>query len=404
MRVLQINAIYKQYSTGRTTMELHQALMEKGVESYVAAPNLCGLSENCYQIGNRLDWKIHALFSRLFGLQGYFSHAATRSLLHYMDDIKPDIIHLRNLHSNYINIPRLLEYISKRQIPTVLTLHDSWFYTGKCVYYIEDRCDRWLSGCGHCPALRKGNGSLFFDRSHKMLLDKKRLFSKITKLAVIGVSKWTSEDAARSILKNAAIIKPIYNWIDLEIFRPQATDDLRRKLHLENQYVLLGVAMTWIPLKGIDIFYKLSQLLPPGFQLVLVGDSLAPKYKDSGILSYGEVNDISQLSKLYAMADIFVNPTIQETFGKTTAEALACGTPVVAYHSTAMPELIAKDGEFGELVSEYTADAFLKAILCVKTKGKAAYQARCRQRAESLFDKSANISKYVQVYEELTQV
>ena len=172
MRILQINAVYEKYSTGRTTKELHEYLQSNHIESYVASPDLGGLVDNCYCIGNRIDRKMHALCSRVSGKQGYFSTKATKGLLNYMDDISPDIVVLRNLHGNYINLNLLLEYIRRKNIITILVLHDCWFYTGKCVYYIEDNCSKWKNGCGECPALKKGNPSFFFDKSNKMLKDK----------------------------------------------------------------------------------------------------------------------------------------------------------------------------------------------------------------------------------------
>ena len=125
MRVLQINAVYNLSSTGRTTTELHKALLEKGHESYVAySKSNKPDDENLYKIGSLLDCKIHALLSRITGKQGYYSHIPTLKLLKYMDKIKPDIVHLRNLHGNYINIPMLLKYLAKNRISTVITLHD----------------------------------------------------------------------------------------------------------------------------------------------------------------------------------------------------------------------------------------------------------------------------------------
>ena len=84
MKVLQINAVYEKFSTGRTTKELHEAMQSKGIESFVACPDLALLSENGYKIGNKLDWKFHALLSRITGKQGYFSHFATKGLLNYI--------------------------------------------------------------------------------------------------------------------------------------------------------------------------------------------------------------------------------------------------------------------------------------------------------------------------------
>lgn len=401
MKVLQINAIYERFSTGRTTKELHEALIKRGHESYVASPQLYSLSTNSYKIGNKLDWKIHALFSRIFGKQAYYSKKSTKKLLKYIEEIKPDIIHLRNLHSNYINLKILLKYISEKNIPIVITLHDSWFYTGKCMYYIEQNCDKWKERCGKCPAKHFGNNSLFFDFSSKMLKDKEILFNNIQNLAVIGVSKWVTEDAKKSILKNAKIVKCIYNWIDLDVFKPKATDSIKRKMKLENKFIILGISMNWTNIKGINIFNELANMLSDDFQIVLVGDDSMVGIKNKKIKFLGTIKDAEKLSELYAMADVFVNPTIQETFGKTTAEALACGTPVVAYNSTATPELVGTNEKCGYLLNENDSKLYLEKILEIKSKGKEKYSRYARERAEKMFSYEENVDKYIEVYNEL---
>lgn len=401
MKVLQINAVYEKFSTGRTTKELHEAMQSNGIESFVACPNLVSLSENAYKIGNKLDWKFHALLSRITGKQGYFSRFATKGLLDYISEVKPDVIHLRNLHSNYINLPMLLKYIAEKDIATVLTLHDSWFYTGKCVYYIECNCDRWKAHCGSCPALKAGNPSLFLDSTTEMLADKKKLFSAIRRLAVVGVSQWVTDDASKSILKDSAVIQCIYNWIDLERFQPRYCRELKKSMGLENKFVILGIAMSWNKLKGIEIFHELANLLLEDCQIVLVGDDSVVEQKHAKIKYLGTIKDIDVLSKLYAMADVFVNPTIQETFGKTTAEAMACGTPVVAYNGTATPELIGTDGSCGYLIDENDARLYCDKILQIKMKSKNTFGKASRNRAEKLFSKDKNIQMYLDIYERL---
>ena len=401
MKILQINAIYEKFSTGRTTKELHEALLERGFESYVASPNLYSLNTNSYKIVNKLDWKMHALFSRIFGKQAYYSKRSTKKLLKYIEEIKPDIIHLHNLHSNYINLKILLKYIYQNNIYVVITLHDSWFYTGKCMYYIEHNCDKWKEKCGNCPAKHFGNNSLFFDFSSKMLKDKEKLFSSISNLAVIGVSNWVTEDAKKSILKNAKIIKCIYNWIDLNIFKPEDTSSLKKEMKLENKFVILGISMNWTSVKGIDIFNELASILPDDCQIVLVGDDSMVENKNKKIKFLGTIKDVEMLSKLYAMADVFVNPTIQETFGKTTAEALACGTPVVAYNSTATPELVGTDEKCGYLLNENEPKLYLEKILEIKSKSKSEYSKHARARAEELFSYEKNVEAYISIYNEI---
>jgi len=151
VKVLQVNAVYGEGSTGRLVQELDAELNRSGVDCVVAYSG----SERTvgYQIGNPLDRKIHALGSRVTGKQAYFSAASTRRLLDFMRSESPDVVHLHNLHSNYINLPVLLRYLGECDIATVVTLHDCWFYTGKCCHYTLSDCSRWQSGCGSCPRL-----------------------------------------------------------------------------------------------------------------------------------------------------------------------------------------------------------------------------------------------------------
>ncbi|MDE6947206.1 MAG: hypothetical protein K2P14_08500, partial [Anaeroplasmataceae bacterium] len=142
MKVIQINAVYKLSSTGHTVLELHEFLLNNEIKSYVACANTAE-SDEVYLIGSAFEKKWHALMSRLFGVQGYFSRRGTRKLINYMQNIKPDIVHLRNLHANYLYLPMLFSYLGENDIGTVSTLHDCWSYTGKCTHYTLDRCYKW---------------------------------------------------------------------------------------------------------------------------------------------------------------------------------------------------------------------------------------------------------------------
>ena len=130
MKVLQINAVYNLSSTGRTCSQLQDYINNN--TSYECKTAFCygGNENDGYIIGSKLDRNIHGFLSRLFGKQGYYSFSSTKKLISYMDDYKPDVVHLRNLHGNYINLPLLFDYLSKKKIPVVVTLHDCWFYTG----------------------------------------------------------------------------------------------------------------------------------------------------------------------------------------------------------------------------------------------------------------------------------
>lgn len=204
MKIVQINAVYEYSSTGRTTMEMHEYLRTNGQEAYVFCTNKHAPEINVYQMGCNLDYKIHSFMSRLTDGQGLYSRGATKKVLHLFDDIQPDVVILRNLHANYIHYPSLLKYLAEKDIATIVVLHDVWTFTGHCCYYTEDQCNKWLTTCQRCPALKKYNKSWFWDNSASNFKKKLNLFRAIPRLSVIGVSKWVADEASKSpIFANA---------------------------------------------------------------------------------------------------------------------------------------------------------------------------------------------------------
>lgn len=396
MKVVQINAVCEPgSSTGRTVCEWSDFLNEQGIENIIFYGNGTGSRENAYYIGSTFDHKVHALFSRITGKQGYFSYWATKKMLRQIKKFQPDLVHLRNLHGNYISLPLLFRFLIKNQIATVITLHDCFFYTGKCIHYIDANCQKWLSECRECPQLQNGNPTWFFDRTRTMFRDKKKWFSKLERLGVTGVSKWVTDEGKKSFLSKNAKFAAIYNWINMDAFYPH-TSGIRAQLGLDNQFVVLGVASFWNKEKGLDDFNQLADMLDERFRVVLVGN--ADGKLNEKILQIKPTSDIKKLSDLYAMADVFFNPTRRETFGKVTAEALACGTPAIVYNATACPELVGDGCGFVENVGD--VEAVYQDILTMQKENKE-YSIVCRAFAEENFAKEKLFEKTLAFYQEV---
>lgn len=398
MRILQINAVSGIRSTGRICVEIADYLNENGHEGYIAYSE--GLPfKSGYRIGTPFEIKLHGLWSRICGTQAYFSRNGTRKLIKYMEEITPDVVHLHNLHGNYINLEMLLHYLAQNDIPTVLTLHDCWFFTGKCCHYTVDKCFKWQTGCFNCPRIHKDNPSWFFDRTKAMYRDKKEWFGKIPRLAVVGVSDWITSEARKSLLSSAKIVTRIYNWIDMDVFKSVNTDNLRHDCGLEDKFIILGVASGWNNAKGLDKFIELADMIPRDMVIILVGNISANKQLPENIIHIKETHCVNDLVQYYSMADVLVNLSREETFGKVVAEALACGTPAITINSTANPELIGDSCGF--IVEQNDTSDVMERLKYMKKQGISYYAQHCIKHARKYFFMEDNLFTYMKLYEQL---
>ncbi len=399
MKIVQINATYGYGSTGHIVRDLHKMLQEKGHSSFVFWATRCtqegSADSHIFQVGSWLDHKRHAVLRRIKNNQGWNSHGATRRLCKKLGELQPDIVHLHNLHSNFIHLPTLLKYLGEAKLATVLTLHDCWFFTGHCMHFTgHGACGQWKKeSCENCPAVKPRMQS----QVNRQFLEKKALFGGIDRLGVIGVSQWISDCGKASLLKGAAISRKIYNWVDGETFRPQeAGDKIREKYGIpQGKKIILGVSQGWSPQKGLEEFRLLSRALKEQAVVLLAGGCEGLQSTES-LKFVGFTNDQRELAELYAAADVFVNPSRMETFGKVTAEALSCGTPVVCYDNTAISELVTEGT--GILVPDGDEKKLLAGVQELLSRGKEAYTRPCRAFAAEHFEKESLLQDHLQMY------
>lgn len=400
MKILQINAVGQYGSTGRTCREVAEAVNAMEGNSCYTAFSVGTVNEYGYRIGSKFDTKLHGLLSRLTGKQAHFSRYATKKLIKYMRQLQPDVVHLGNLHANFIHFPMLMKYLAQEDIPTVLTLHDCWFFTGKCCHYTVDGCFKWQTGCHDCPRLKKDNASWFVDATKQLWEEKKALFEAVPRLAVIGVSQWTVDEAKKSYLRCAKEIVRIHNWIDLDVFYPrEQTQQLRQQYGLQDKKIVLGVASGWSASKGLNDFRKLAERLGQDYVICLVGTMPEGTELPDNMLNIPATSSTDLLAQLYSMADVFVTLSAEETFGKVSAEALACGTPVVCYDSTANKELVGEG--CGAVHPLGKLDAVEASVRQICEEGKAAYSQKCRTFAAGNFAKKDRMKDYLDLYQRI---
>lgn len=392
MKVLQINAIYGAKSTGIITKEIHEMLETSGATSIVVAPQYVGEKpRNGYRIGNVLDYKYHALMTRIFGRQAYSSKISTRRFIRFLKRIKPDIIHLHNIHGNYINFNMLFKYVAEADVAVVITLHDCWYFTGKCFHYMEEQCEKWKTECCKCVRNKKDVCSWFWDSSRKVFRDKKSHLLSVDNLRIVGPSQWICDEVKQSFLGEKEIIC-IPNGIDTNVFRVKDTD-FRKKHSLENKFIIMGMADKWLHKKNVFTVNEILKSLGAEDVIVLVGVELHDMpYHSKKIIAIPYISDRDYLADLYNEADVFVNLTLADTFPTVNMEAICCGTPVVTYDVGGSAEII--DEMTGVAVPVGDTQRLLSAIKEVKEKEFR----KCSEIGKIRFSKEKCYDAYKKLY------
>lgn len=396
-RILSIN-LGLNGSTGKIMKSLYETAKQNGFEFVYAAPasNCQDAKDSDYiQIGTRLESKLGNYISKATGLDGFFPIFATIRFLNLIKKNDVDIIHLHNLHHSYICLPLLFRYIKRNNISVVWTLHDCWSFTGHCPHFMYEKCDKWKTGCYSCPRFRDYPKSIF-DNSKFMWKLKKRIFNGVNDLVLVTPSQWLGELTRHSYLQNYPV-KVINNGIDLDVFKPLPSD-FRSNYGLEEKKVVLGVAFDWGVKKGLDVFIELSKRLPSDYQIVLVGtDENIDKLLPNNIISIHRTHNQSELAKIYSMADVFVNPTREDTFPTVNIEALACSTPVLTFNTGGSPECI--DSTCGSVVECDDIVTFEQEIIRICEQRPYSKQACFKKAAQ--FDKNCSYKEYVDLYERI---
>ncbi|MDO9152776.1 MAG: glycosyltransferase [Paludibacter sp.] len=308
----------------------------------------------------------------------------------------PDIIHLHNLHGNYLHLETLFSYLNSFKGKVFLTLHDCWAFTGKCAHYTDANCYKWQQKCEHCPQVHTYPPSVFFDFSKKMFKDKKTNFCGIENLKIITVSDWLKKQVENSFL-NIYEIERVYNWVDNKVFK-NTVGELRHELNIHDQQkIILCVSASW---RKTDSTYKdliqLSEILGDENVIIVVGKAHV-KFESPNIINIPYIADKNKMAELYSSADVYLHLSTEDTFGLVIAEALSCGTPAIVYNSTACAEVLGSDN-CGRVVEVRNIDQIVNAIDSVFLNGKEVYRPNCEKRVKTLFDKDENISKIIELY------
>ncbi len=386
--------MYARGSTGKIVCGIERACHDAGIETLAAHRYLEKgekKREDVFEISSWFDCHAHNRIARYTMLIGCFSRVRTSGFVKKIKKASPDIIHLHNLHGNYINLEILFRYIKKNNIPVIWTLHDCWSFTGGCPHFTVAKCDKWKNGCGKCP-----QKSGIADTTKIMWRKKKEWFMGVDNMTLVTPSKWLAGIVRSSYLGNYPI-RVINNGIDLSVFKP-TDSDFRSRYGLADKYIVLGVSFGWGERKGLDVFIELSKRLDEKYRIVLVGtDAETDKQLPKNIVSIHRTNDQVELAEIYTAADVFANPTREENYPTVNMESISCGTPVVTFNTGGSSEIL--DDTCGSVVECNDVNSMEREIRRVCEQRPFPLDA-CVSRAK-MFSAEDRFNEYVKLYEEI---
>lgn len=401
MKIVEINTVCVG-STGNIMLQVAQLAQKKGHQAYAffrAWHLRYSVDDFQQQVGFFGENVLHRIVAPILGCEGILSYFGTKQMVKKLKKINPDVIHLHNLHGFYINLPMLFKYIKKNNIKVVWTLHDCWAFTGHCPHFTFVGCDKWKTGCHHCPQPRV-YPKMYLDTSKWMYKKKKQWFTGIRDITIVTPSQWLADLVKQSFLKEYPV-KVIHNGIDLNVFHP-VENGFRKKYNIpQEKKIVLGVAFGWGVRKGLDVFIELANRLDAQkYQIVLVGtseqiDISLPK----NVISIHRTENQAALAEIYAAADLFVNPTREDTFPTVNMEALACGTPVLTFRTGGSPEIV--DETCGAVVDYGDVDAMEREIIRICTEHPFSESA-CIERSKK-YDMNDRFEEYVELYKEVIE-
>lgn len=402
MKVAQVNVVFQRGSTGKIVYDLHHMLLQHNHESVVCfgrkkAPRAKGV----YKISSELEAKLHGLYALFSGYSYTSSFFATSKLIRILKREKPDILHLHCLNGYFIHIYKLLDYLKLNKIPTVVTLHAEFLHTGGCGHAYD--CERWKTGCGHCPQLKEATHSLFLDKTGNQWHLMKKAFEGFERLKIVAVSKWLEERAKVSPILAGKDFFVVGNGIDTEnTFFPINYDDIKTKHKLSTEKIVLFVTPSFkSPTKGGQFVLELANRLQGhNLKFVVVGFDGDKSTLPKNVIGVSHTKNQEELAKYYSMADLTILTSKRETFSMVCAESLACGTPVVGFKAGAPEQVALKD--FSEFVEYGDVEGLKEVVVKWLKKDKKSF-AELAKRANVEYSRERMFERYLSIYESVVK-
>lgn len=400
MKVLQVNCVYKKGSTGKIVHDIHNVLKERGIESIVcygrgqkeAEPNL-------YKTSSEFAGKFNNIKSRFTGMQYNGSYFSTKKLINIIKFEKPDVVHLHCINGFFVNIYKLINFLKKNNIKTILTLHAEFMHTANCGHAFD--CEKWKAGCGKCPQLKEATKSYVFDRTNESWKRMKDAFDGFDNLIITSVSPWLEERAKQSPILKDKKHYTILNGIDTrDAFYPKKVEGLKKKHSINDEKIILHVTANFTSkVKGGKYVIELAEMLKhENIKIIVIGNTDKSIILPSNIIDVGRVENQKILAEYYSIADLTIITSKRETFSMVCAESLSCGTPVVGFESGG-PEQISLN-DYSEFIEYGDIGALVQKIrIWINKKSELEYE--LQKKSEKIYSKEKMSESYIDCYKEI---
>jgi len=406
---LHVNASDIYGGAARATYRLHRALLNADIDSQMLVQTKGSddssviardtkIQKFLAKLGAYLDSIPVLFYKNRTGI--LFSPACIPSLglVDCINALNPDLVHLHWINNGMMQI----EDIAKIKAPIVWSLHDNWAFTGGC--HIMWECDNYKHSCGSCLRL---NSLKENDLSRKVFNRKRRAYSAIDNMTIVGLSSWLVRCARESSLFRHTDVLNLPNPLNTEVYAP--VDRLQARelcnLPVNKKLVLFGAVNATSDInKGFNQLSKaLSLLERDDVELVVFGSSQSKNSQSFKHKSYylGYLHDEVSLRLLYSAADVMIVPSQQEAFGQTASESMACGTPVVAYACAGLLDIV-DHKKNGYLANPFDTDDLAAGIEWVlNAKNYDELSVNARNKVLNEFDSELVVKKYIKLYERI---
>lgn len=400
MKIMQINCVYKKGSTGKIVYDIHSKLLDNEYDSIVCYGRGNNLKEeNTYKAAPEFIMKMQSLRSRITGYIYAGCIISTYNIIKLIKKEKPDIVHLHCINGYMVNIYKVLTFLKKEDIHTIITFHAEFFYTAGCGYAYE--CNQWVDGCLKtekiCPQFNKNRPkSWVFNRCNAEWEKMEKSFNRFDNLAICTVSDWLRDRAKMSSFLKDKKIVTVKNGLDSEIFTYRYSNTIREKHNIKDEKILLHVTPDFnSPIKGGRYVLEVAKRLKnDNIKIIVVGFNGEFSSLPSNIIPISHTNNQIELAEYYSMADLTLLTSKKETFSMVCAESLCCGTQIVGFEAGG-PETIS--------IKEYSSFVEYGDVDKLEREIRSNININCNKAlisdiAKKIYDKQSMFEGYEKVY------